>query len=159
MTIENGMVVVMMHYGAFKKNYPNCKHDSYDKVTKQIRVFIPESEYKPVKEERKYFVKENWIFNLESCDDRIWCIEYDIQEKKISFPFVIANKTINGYEDLESLRNECYELKNKAMNGRVTASEYGRIKEIVSWRVEQRYLRCLSSGMDEREAGICFQDL
>ena len=28
-------------------------------------------------EVRKYFVKGSWIFNLESMDDKLYCIKYD----------------------------------------------------------------------------------
>jgi hypothetical protein len=43
-------------------------------------------------EQRKYRVKMSWIFNLESMQDRLWCIEYDIEEGKIQLPIEVAGK-------------------------------------------------------------------
>ena len=88
-------------------------------------------------EVRKYFVKGSWIFNLESMDDKLHCIKYD----------------------LDDLIDECETLQWAAKSRKVTGKEYGRIKEIVSWRVEQRYFRCIANGMKEKDAGACFSDL
>lgn len=109
--------------------------------------------------ERKYRVKESWIFNLESMHDKLWCLEYDIQEGKIQCPFTVAGKTINDEGDLYDLREEAEELEYKAKSGKVTGKEYGRIREIVAWRVEARYATCLANGMDEAKAGQCFEDM
>ena len=109
--------------------------------------------------ERKYFVKESRIFNLESMHDKLWCIEYDLQEGKLQFPLRIANTDINNWEDLNNFRNECYDLEDIAKSRKVTGKEYGRIGEIVAWRVEVRYNRCLEAGMSEREAGRCYEDM
>ena len=108
--------------------------------------------------ERKYFVKESWLFNLESMHDRIWCLIYDMRENKIALPFEVAGKTINDEDDLLSLMDEAEELQFKA-HGKVTGKEYARIKEIVSWRVNARYAACMAAGMDEADAGRCFEDM
>ena len=107
-------------------------------------------------EVRKYRIKQEWIFNLESMHDKLWCIEYDVDEGKLDFPFEVAGTTIKDYEDLSNLREECGELAYRAWD-KVTGKEYGRIKQIVEWRVMQRYVRCLKSGMSEKEAGKCFE--
>lgn len=107
---------------------------------------------------KKYPVKESYIFNLESMNDKIWCLIYDLREGKISVPFTVAGKTINGEEDLVDLMNEAAVLRDKAWRG-VTGKEYGRIKEIVAWRVNARYARCIASGMSEADAGRCFEDM
>lgn len=109
-------------------------------------------------EVRKYRIKQDWIFNLESMSDKLACIGYDIEEGKLDFPFEIANTKINDWDDLDALKEECADLEYKAWN-KVTGKEFGRIKEIVEWRVNARYVRCLQSGMSEREAGRCFEDL
>lgn len=111
------------------------------------------------KEEKKYFVKEGWIFNLESMDDKIHCIMIDIEEGTLQFPLEIANTKINSYEDLEKLLEEANDLEWKAKSGRVTGKQYGRISEIVNWRVMQRYVRCIEAGMEESKAAGCFEDL
>lgn len=108
--------------------------------------------------ERKYFIKESWLFNLESMHDRIWCLSYDIDEHRIELPFTVAGKTINGTGDLWELMDEVDELSFKA-RGKVTGKEYGRIKEIVAWRINARYTACMAAGMDEADAGRCFEDM
>ena len=112
------------------------------------------------KVEKRYRVKQSWIFNLESMHDKIWCLSYDIRDGKIELPFRVAGKTINESQDLFDLLGEAEELTGKAWSSKgVTGREYGRIKEIVAWRVEQRYATCMASGMEESKAGACFEDL
>lgn len=110
-------------------------------------------------EVRKYFVKESWIFNLESMDDKLYCIKYDLEDEKISFPLTIAGTKIADFADLYNLIRECEALQLVAKSGKVTGKEYGRIREIVNWRVERRYFQCLANGMDEKDAAACFSDL
>ena len=109
-------------------------------------------------QEKKYMVKESWIFNLESMHDKAFCLIYDMQEGKITAPFTVAGKTINSEDDLYALIDEADTLRWKASRG-VNGKDYGRIKEIVEWRVGARYARCLANGMSEAEAGKCFEDM
>lgn len=106
-----------------------------------------------------YFVKKDWIFNLESAYEQIKVIEIDIEEGNMDFPFIILGKQINDFDDLEALADEVGNLGWIAKTRKVTGKEYGRIKEIVAWRVEVRYMTCLKNGMNERDAGRCFEDL
>lgn len=107
----------------------------------------------------KYPIKGNWIFNLESMSDKLFCIGLDVEERKLSFPFVIADTVINDYDDLSALTFECQNLERIAKSRKVSSKEYGRIKQIVEWRVNVRYARCIASGMNEKDAGLCFSDL
>lgn len=117
------------------------------------------SDVKPAKEKR-YFVKEGWIFNLESMHDRLWCLQQDVRENKIALPFEVAGKTINSEDDLYDLQDEAETLEWKAKSAKgVTGKEYGRIKAIVEWRVLARYTACIANGMNETDAGLCFTDL
>lgn len=109
--------------------------------------------------ERKYLCKESYRFNLESMSNKLHCIEYDLDDGKLQFPIEIANTKIHNWDEFEALREECQDLCSKASWGKVTGKEYGRIKEIVEWRVMQRYLTCIASGMDEAKAGVCFEDM
>lgn len=109
--------------------------------------------------ERKYFIKMDWIFNLESMHDKLYCIMYDLEEHKLNFPLVLTGKTINNYDELENLIEECSDLEAISKSRKVTSKEYGRIKQIVEWRVMVRYSTCIASGMNEKQAGQCFSDL
>ena len=112
-----------------------------------------------MKEERKYFIKGGWIFNLEAMHDKLWCIIYDIRDGVIQLPIDVAGKTISSEDDVHDLIDEASELESIAKSRKVTSKEYGRIKKLVEWRVNQRYAKCIASGMDERDAGRCFEDL
>lgn len=111
------------------------------------------------KEEKKYFVKEGWIFNLESMNDKIQCIMIDIKEGVLQFPLEVAGTKAENLDDLYKLLDEANELECRAKAGKVTGSQYGRIKALVNWRVMQRYATCLASGMEENKAAGCFEDL
>ena len=106
-------------------------------------------------EERKYYVKENYRFNLDSMHDHVWCCIYDIQDGKC--------KTVNlmGEEmdeaRLYEFKEELEDLSSKA-SYKVTGKEYGRIKAIADERNLIRYATCLNSGMSEEEAGLAFFD-
>lgn len=108
--------------------------------------------------EKRYPVKESWLFNLESMHDKIFCLSYDMREGKLTTPFVVANTTINDEDDLFALLDEADTLRCKASRP-VSGKDYGRIKELVTWRVEQRYARCMAGGMSESDAGRCFEDI
>lgn len=119
-----------------------------------------EQEAKPRKaEEKKYRVKESWIFNLEAMNDHLHCIIYDVEEGKIAFPIEIAGIECKDEDDVERIREEADQLRWIAGSRNVTSREYGRIKEIVNWRVMERYLACLAGGMSEARAGECFADI
>lgn len=111
------------------------------------------------KTQKTYPVRESLIFNLESMHDKLFVMEMDIEEGKLNFPFEVAGKTINDWDDLEAIREEADKLQWIAKSRKVTGKEYGRIKAIAEWRVMQRYARCLEAGMSEAQAGACFADL
>jgi len=108
---------------------------------------------------KKYFVKEGWIFNLESMHDKLFCIALDLREGRLKAPLEIAGKTINSEDDIDELMDEASKLEWIAKSRPVTSKEYGRIKAIVNWRVEARYATCIANGMNEADAGRCFEDL
>ena len=112
------------------------------------------------KVEKKYFVKESWIFNLESMHDKVWCLIIDMRDGKISAPFDVAGITVKSENDLFELLDEASYLEGKAKSNRgVTGKEYGRIKDMVAWRVNARYATCMANGMSEADAGKCFEDM
>ena len=109
--------------------------------------------------DKKYRIKEGWIFNLESMNDKLWNVIYDIRDGKIKLPIEICGKQINYEDDVQRLIEEAETLEWAAKSGPVSSKEYGRIEELVNWRVNQRYAWCLASGMEEKDAGRCFDDL
>ena len=110
-------------------------------------------------DEKKYFIKESWIFNLEAMHDKLWCVIYDIRDYGLKNPIEICGTKIESEEDVHALLEEAENLEWIAKSRKVTSKEYGRIKQLVNWRVEQRYAACLASRMEERQAGQCFEDL
>lgn len=110
-------------------------------------------------EVKKYWVKQSWIFNLESMQDKLAVMEMDIDDGELSFPLEIAGTTVHDYGELSDLKDECGELEWAAKSGKVTGRQYGRIKAIVAWRVGARYATCLANGMSEADAGQCFKDM
>lgn len=108
---------------------------------------------------RKYWIKQSWIFNLESMQDKLACIGYDIEDGKLQFPLEIIGRQIKDFDELDAFREECGELEWRAKSGKVTGKEFGRIKAIVNWRVNVRYAVCLAHGMSEAEAGRCFAEM
>lgn len=106
-----------------------------------------------------YHIKEGWIFNLEAMHDKLWCLIYDLRDGNLTLPIQIAGTDINSEEDLYALQEESENLEWIAKSRKVTSKEYGRIKQLVNWRVEQRYATCLANGMAENQAGLCFDDL
>jgi len=109
--------------------------------------------------EKRYMIKESWIFNLEAMYDKCYVLADDINAGRIATPFKVANTTINDACDLYDLVDEAYALKDAACRGGVTSKQYGRIMEIVGWRIEARYATCMAAGMDEADAGRCFEDM
>lgn len=108
---------------------------------------------------KTYFVKSGWIFNLEAMHDKLWCILYDLQDGVLKYPIRLAGTECKDDGDVYALIEEAESLEWIAKSRKVTGKEYGRIKQMVTWRVEQRYLACMASGMKEADAGRCFEDL
>lgn len=107
------------------------------------------------KEERKYYVKANYRFNIDSMIDHVWCAIYDIQDGKCKSVDLMGERM-----DVKKLYNFLYELhdlQSKYMY-KVTGREYGRIKAISDARNMIRYCQCMNSGMSEKDAGYAFFD-
>ena len=109
--------------------------------------------------DRKYFVKRGWIFNLEAMHDKLYCIIYDIEDGELTLPLNICGTEITDIDQIYDMIEEASDLEWIAKSRKVTSKEYGRIKQMVEWRVIQRYNACMASGMSESEAGKCFEDM
>ena len=110
------------------------------------------------KSAKKYRIKMDWIANLDSMHEKLWCIGDDLDEGRLIGPITILGKQYSASYELQPLIDECDELAWAAKRGLVTGSQFGRIKTLVTWRVEQRYFTCLAHG-PESEAALCFNDL
>lgn len=108
---------------------------------------------------KTYFVKQSWIFNLEAAYEKLRVVEIDLEEDILTFPLELIGQKVEDFDDLQALVDEVEKLTLTAKTRKVTGKEYGRIKEVVTWRVGARYMACLKGGMNEKDAGRCFEDL
>ena len=104
-------------------------------------------------EERKYLVKENYRFNLDSMINLVHCCIYDIEDGKTEKVELLGEEM--DIPRLEQLLEELYDLNSKAYY-RVTGKEYGRIKQISDERNLIRYIKCINAGMSENDASLAF---
>lgn len=105
---------------------------------------------------RKYYCNSSMKFNLDSMYTHIKCIQYDLEDGKIDKAYV-CGKTVT-LDNINELLEEVGDLLDKAVWGKVTGKEYGRIKAIAQERQMIRYITCLNAGMSERDAGYAFTD-
>ena len=104
---------------------------------------------------KKYFVKMNMRFNLESMRTTMLNIRDDMRDNEYE-TIEIMGKIMNE-DDVENFIDELEDLMSKA-NYKVTGKEYGRIKAIADARNLMRYATCLANGMSESDASLAFFD-
>lgn len=107
-------------------------------------------------EVRKYWVKAAFKTNLDSMATHVKCCMYDIEDGKCETVNLMGKEMT--YSDLVDFEIECQELLGYAMYGKVTGSEYGRIKAISDERNMLRYSQCIAKGMDEEKAAYAFME-
>lgn len=86
---------------------------------------------------------ESALCNLDSMRTKLLNEQYEQPERE---------------DELQVRIDEVENLLEKMHFGSVTRSEWHRIQEIVNERQMQRYVTCLNSGMDERDAAGAFDD-
>lgn len=121
---------------------------------------LKDEEYKKSihKGERKYYLKESWVFNLEAMNDKLYLIASDAKDEE--YPMTIGGYVCRNAEDVWNVREWACILHEYGFGRPVTGKEYGVIRRIVEWRVEQRYFTCMcAGGLSEKYAGECFNDL
>ena len=106
-------------------------------------------------EQRKYYVKMNYRFNLDSMHDHIWCAIYDIEDGVCEKVHLMGEEM--DLDRLYEFLEEVSDLQSKAF-GKVTGKEYGRIKAISDERNMIRYATCRAHGMNESDAQYAFFD-
>lgn len=107
--------------------------------------------------ERKYYCNESMKFNLDSMRTHLQVIRYEFIEGTRKEPVEICGKVVNDLT-IDDLIEEVEKLLDKAIYGKVTGKEYGRIKAISQERQMIRYMTCLNAGMPEWKAAGAFTD-
>ena len=85
-------------------------------------------ELRIINDVKHYPVSENMKFNVEACHDKLSLMMYEAEEKG----------DLVLYETLRDRREEADNLSFKASYGWLSGKEYGKAKELVAWRIEQR---------------------
>lgn len=104
---------------------------------------------------KKYFVKHNYRFNLDSMLTHVMNIIDDIRDGEYETVELMGEKM--DEDRLEEFKEEIEDLMTKAY-GPVCGKDYGRIKSISDARNMIRYATCMSKGMSERDAASAFFD-
>ena len=105
---------------------------------------------------KTYYCNNSMKFNLDSMITFVQNLRYDLYNGDIEGA-EICGKMIN-ITNIDELLEELYDLHGKAVYGKVTGKEYGRIKEIQAERQLIRYAKCIDAGMSESDAGYAFTD-
>lgn len=104
---------------------------------------------------KKYYVKQNYRFNLESMLVRVMNLIDDIRDGEFE-TVELMGETMDVYR-LDDFKEEIEDLIAKAY-GQVCGKDYGRIKAISDARNTIRYANCKANGMSETNGGYCFFD-
>lgn len=137
---------------------PKSCIDAYDDSAEAS--LLADEEYKNnilFEGEAKYYIKEGWVFNLEAMWDKLWLIAHEAKDE--DFPMVIGGYICRNAEEVMDVREWSEELHSWAFSRKVTGKAFAEIKKIVNWRVMVRYNTCVAAGMNENDAGRCFEDL
>ena len=104
---------------------------------------------------KKYYVKQNYRFNMDSMRVHVMNLIDDIRDGEFE-TVDLMGETMDEYR-LEEFKEEIEDLLTKAWHP-VCGKDYGRIKAISDERNMIRYVTCKAKGMDESDAGYCFFD-
>lgn len=104
---------------------------------------------------KKYFVKMNYRFNLDSMRIHVMNLIDDCRDGIIQ-TVALMGETMDE-DRLIEFKDEIEDLMSK-MYYPVCGKDYGRIKAISDERNMIRYATCMARGMNESDAGSCFFD-
>lgn len=108
-----------------------------------------------MKQVKKYFVKMNYRFNLDSMRTHVLNLIDDIRDGKFE-TVELMGETMDE-DRLEEFKDELEDLSWKAYYP-VCGKDYGRIKAISDERNMIRYATCIENGMNENDASFAFFD-
>lgn len=104
---------------------------------------------------KKYFVKMNYRFNLDSMHTHVLNLIDDIRDGKLE-TVELMGETMDE-DRLEEFKDELEDLMSK-MYYPVCGKDYGRIKAISDERNMIRYTTCIAKGANENDAALAFFD-
>lgn len=104
---------------------------------------------------KKYLVKQNYRFNLDSMLVHVMNLIDDIRDG-IFDTVELMGETMDE-DRLEEFKEEIEDLLEKAWYP-VCGKDYGRIKAISDARNWIRHANCTANGMSDEDAGYCFFD-
>lgn len=106
---------------------------------------------------KTYFCNNSMKFNLDSMYTHLKVMQYEFEDGTITGDVEICDRVVN-IDTIDDLIEEVGDLLSKAVWGKVTGKEYGRIKRISEERKMIRYCTCLNAGMSEEKASYAFLD-
>lgn len=104
---------------------------------------------------KKYFVKHNYRFNLDSMLTHVMNMIDDMRDGEYDEVELMGEKM--DEDRLIEFKDEVEDLLMKSYYP-VCGKDYGRIKAISDERNMIRYTTCMLKGMSERDAALAFFD-
>lgn len=104
---------------------------------------------------KKYFVKMNYRFNLDSMRIHVMNLIDDIRDGVVQ-TVTLMGETMDE-DRLVEFKDEIEDLMSK-MYYPVCSKDYGRIKAISDERNMIRYTTCIAKGANENDAALAFFD-
>lgn len=104
---------------------------------------------------KTYYCNSSMKTNLDSMLTLVHNLKYDFEDGTQTEIVNICGVEVDAYT-VYDLIDELEDLHDKAMYGKVTGKEYGRIKAIQSERQMIRYAKNLAAGMSESDAAYSF---
>ena len=105
--------------------------------------------------EKKYRISSSMAFNLGSMITHVEVLMREFERKERTDSLFCCGKIIRNDYDCEELLDELYKLPSYPGQF-ATGKQYGRLKEIQNERQHSRYVACINSGMNERDAAYAF---
>lgn len=106
---------------------------------------------------KTYYCNSSMKFNLDSMYTHLQILRYDFESGDLTGTVECCGRKVDR-DTIYDLCDEVADLLGKAVGGKVTGKEYGRIREIAEERQWMRYFSCINHGMSENDAAYAFTD-
>ena len=100
---------------------------------------------------KTYYCNSSMKTNLDTMYHRAKNLEYDF-ERGIQTEKVYIDGAYQNFDTISDLVDELYDLWDKAMYGKVSGKEYGRIKQLQIENQNWRYEKNIKAGRTPAEA-------